>query len=69
MSETYRVTGMTCGGCASAVTNAIKAAAPAARVDVDLKSGRVTVAGAGADIVRRAVEGAGFGFGGTDSRA
>jgi copper chaperone len=62
--ETYRVSGMTCGGCVRAVTNAIKAAAPAARVDVDLPNGRVTVEGAGADVVHRAVEDAGFGFGG-----
>lgn len=55
---------MTCGGCVRAVTNAIKAAAPSARVDVDLASGQVTVEGAGADAVRRAVEDAGFGFGG-----
>jgi copper chaperone len=55
---------MTCGGCASAVTNAIKAAAPAANVKVDLAAGRVTVEGAGADAVHRAVEDAGFGFGG-----
>lgn len=64
MSETYRVSGMTCGGCARAVTNAIKAAAPAAIVDVDLASGQVTVEGAGADAVHRAVEDAGFGFDG-----
>jgi copper chaperone len=62
--ETYRVSGMTCGGCVRAVTNAIKAAAPAARVDIDLPNGRVTVDGATADIVHRAVEDAGFGFGG-----
>lgn len=62
MSETYRVSGMTCGGCVRAVTIAIKAAAPSAQVDVDLASGKVTVDGAGAEIVHRAVEEAGFGF-------
>ena len=35
---TYRVNGMTCGGCANAVTRAIKAAAPAADVKVDLSA-------------------------------
>ena len=32
MTKTYRVLGMTCGGCARAVTNAIKTAAPEAPV-------------------------------------
>ncbi len=64
MSDTYRVSGMTCGGCVRAVTNAIKAAAPSAHVDVDLAAGKVTVDGAGAEVVHRAVEDAGFGFGG-----
>lgn len=64
MSDIYRVSGMTCGGCASAVTSAIKAAAPAAKVNVDLKTGKVSVDGAAADAVKRAVEDAGFGFGG-----
>ena len=51
VSDTYRVSGMTCGGCVRAVTNAIKAAVPSARVDVDLAAGKVTVDGAGADVV------------------
>jgi copper chaperone len=55
---------MTCSGCVRAVTNAIKAAAPAAIVNVDLASGQVTVEGAGADAVHRAIEDAGFGFDG-----
>ncbi len=41
----YRVTGMTCGGCVRAVTNALRTAAPAASVAVDLPKGLVTVGG------------------------
>lgn len=64
---TYRVNGMTCGGCANAVTRAIKAAAPAAAVKVDLsaKTVSVTIEGGGnvaADTVKAAVKDAGFEF-------
>lgn len=65
MTTIYRVDGMTCEGCARAVTNAIRAVAPGAEVAVDLGRGLVTVAGAaGVEAVRGAVETAGFGFGG-----
>jgi len=65
MSQTYRVTGMTCDGCVRAVTRAVTRAAPGAKVAVDLESGRVTVDGEAAlDAVQRAVEDAGFGFAG-----
>ena len=65
MTETYRVTGMTCDGCARAVTNAIKARSPAARVSVDLRASEVHVDGEPApDQIRAAVEDAGFEFGG-----
>lgn len=61
----YRVDGMTCQGCANAVTNAIKAAAPKAEVKVDLAAKTVSVEGViAADAVRAAVEGAGFAFAG-----
>lgn len=61
----YRVDGMTCQGCANAVTNAIKSTAPKADVKVDLSAKTVTVEGAiAADAVRAAVEGAGFTFAG-----
>ncbi|MBI3505738.1 MAG: heavy-metal-associated domain-containing protein [Proteobacteria bacterium] len=60
----YRVTGMTCGGCVRAVTNAIRASAPAASVAVDLPAGKVTVDGLDEAGVRRAVEDAGFAFAG-----
>lgn len=65
MDVTYRVTGMTCGGCARSVTNAIQRATPGVEVDVDVDRGRVRVRGEhDAQRVREAVEGAGFDFGG-----
>jgi len=61
MAKTYRVTGMSCGGCAASVERAIKAVLPAAVVSVDLEAKAVTVDGADDDAkVRQAVEGAGF---------
>lgn len=65
MSAKYKVDGMTCGGCARSVTNAITKLAPGATVAVDLPTGIVTVDGADSEQVRNAVEGAGFDFGGT----
>ncbi len=64
MSEKiYVVKGMTCGGCVKSVTNAIQHADPAARVSVELESGRVTIGGEmSEDSVRNAVEDAGFDF-------
>ena len=64
MADTYRVAGMSCGGCARAVTEAIEAAAPGATVSVDLAAATVTVGGATAAQVESAVSGAGFEFGG-----
>lgn len=65
MTQGFRVTGMTCDGCVRAVTNAIKAQAPGAKVSVDLSSGTVTVAGpVDAKAVAGAIKDAGFGFGG-----
>ena len=65
MSKTYRVLGMTCGGCASSVTKAIEAAAAGARVQVDLEAKTVTVDGATEDgAIQTAVEDAGFDYGG-----
>lgn len=59
--STYRVDGMTCQGCANAVTNAIKTSAPKAAVKVDLAAKTVAVDDAvAAEIVRAAVQGAGF---------
>ncbi|MDG4602310.1 MAG: heavy-metal-associated domain-containing protein [Defluviicoccus sp.] len=61
MTTTYRVDGMTCQGCARAVTNAIKEAVPDADVAIDLAGGRVTVAGSAEEArIRAAIEAAGF---------
>lgn len=65
MTKTYRVLGMTCDGCAKAVTNAIKTAVPEAAVEVDLDGKQVTVEGADDDgTIQQAVESAGFEYGG-----
>ena len=39
----FRVLGMTCGGCARAVTNAVERVDANAKVDVDLGAKRVSV--------------------------
>jgi len=62
MNNTYTVHGMTCGGCANAVTNAITKAAPQATTTVDLDAKTVTVEGTDEATVKQAVEGAGFEF-------
>ncbi len=64
MSDTYKVVGMTCGGCAKSVTNAIVDAAPGASVEVDLEAKTVTVEGADESTVHQAVENAGFEYAG-----
>ena len=64
MSDTYSVLGMTCGGCAKSVTNAILDVAPGAQVDVDLAAKTVTVDGADEGAVKQAVEDAGFEYAG-----
>ncbi|HYN38930.1 MAG TPA: heavy-metal-associated domain-containing protein [Rhodospirillales bacterium] len=59
--RTYRVEGMTCEGCARAVTAAIRKQVPDAFVEVDVVAGCVRVGDeANEDAVRRAVERAGF---------
>ncbi|KAA0575322.1 heavy metal-associated domain-containing protein [Azospirillum sp. Sh1] len=65
MADAYKVDGMTCGGCARSVSNAITKAAPDAAVTVDLATGTVLVDGdVPADVVRQAVEATGFDFAG-----
>ena len=65
MSTTYQVSGMTCEGCANAVTKAIKAVAPGATVEVSLEGKSVTVEGFDdATAIAAAVDSAGFEFGG-----
>jgi copper chaperone len=62
----YRVDGMTCEGCVRAVTIAIRGSDPAAFVQVDLRGGTVSVAGAATDDqVRQAIERAGYDYRGS----
>jgi len=63
MDEKYKVTGMTCGGCATSVTRAIQAVKPELKVEVSLEAAQVRVTGEHnpADI-KRAVEDAGFDY-------
>lgn len=60
MSKTYHVDGMTCGGCANALTNAIAKEIPGVNVTVDLPGAKVTVEPANDEAVERAVDAAGF---------
>ena len=63
-TEVMNVKGMTCGGCTSAVTRALKATGGVHDIAVDLGAGKVTVsydAGAASpEQLRRAVRSAGF---------
>ncbi len=55
------ISGMTCGGCAGAVTRALSAVPGVVEARVDLAAGRATVTGtARAQDLVRAVEAAGF---------
>jgi len=59
--RTLKVNGMTCGHCAGAVTQAIRAIDPAAAVQVDLPSGRVDIeSGLEQAALVQAIEAAGF---------
>lgn len=63
MTKTYRVEGMSCGGCVKAVSNAIAAKDPTARISVDLPGGTVRVEGDTAEpLVIAAIADAGFTF-------
>lgn len=65
---TYRVLGMTCQGCASAVAKAIQGVAPEAEVDVDLAGNAVSISGTHDETaVGGAVDDAGFEFAGRAS--
>ena len=60
---TYKVEGMTCGGCVRSVTHALERALPGAKIEVTLEGGQVVVDGAHeAAQVKEAVEDAGFDF-------
>lgn len=55
------ISGMTCGGCAGAVTRALSSVPGVAEARVDLAGGRATVTGtARAEDLIRAVQAAGF---------
>ncbi len=64
MSDTqrsYEVQGMTCHSCVTMVTEEVSEVAGVESVDVDLPTGRVTVAGdADDEAVRRAIVQAGY---------
>ena len=60
----YRVEGMSCGGCVSSVTKALAGLGSVAP-EVSLEAGTATVDARVSEAeVRRAIEAAGFGFGG-----
>ena len=62
-SQTYTVTGMTCGHCAHAVSGELSKLDGVTNVDVDVASGAVTVTSAGPlaeQNVREAVDEAGY---------
>jgi copper ion binding protein len=66
-TETYTVTGMTCGHCVASVTEEVGELPGVSDVSVDLDSGRLTVTAeppVGADQVRAAVEEAGYALAG-----
>jgi copper chaperone len=62
----YRIDGMTCDGCAKAVLRAVQHVASGREIRVDRSRDRVEIAGEPLDeaILRRAVEAAGFVYGG-----
>ncbi|MCC6215722.1 MAG: heavy-metal-associated domain-containing protein [Polyangiaceae bacterium] len=65
MEATYSVKGMTCGGCASAVTRALEALGHDVVVRVSLERAQATIEGQHDErAVQRAIEDAGFDFGG-----
>jgi len=62
-TETYTVSGMTCGHCVSSVTEEVTELAGVTDVQVDLASGQLVVTAdqpLGTDAVRTAVEEAGY---------
>lgn len=62
-TETYTVSGMTCGHCVSSVTEEVSELSGVTGVDIDLASGRLVVTAEqpiGEPAVRGAVEEAGY---------
>lgn len=59
--RTYKVSGMTCGHCANAVTRAVEDLPSVERALVDLDRGELTVEGAAEErAIEEAVAGAGY---------
>lgn len=57
----FQVEGMSCGHCVGAITRAVQAIDPAARVSADVPTQAVSVdSGADKDALRRAIEDAGY---------
>lgn len=57
----FKVSGMSCGHCVRSVKDAVGAQDPAARVEVDLAGGQVTVVSTLAnEQIARAIEAAGY---------
>jgi copper chaperone len=44
-TKTYRVDGMTCGGCVASLTRALKAVLPDRKIEVTLRGGLVRIEG------------------------
>ena len=60
-TKTYRVQGMTCGGCTAALTRALQAVLPGLQIQVTLEGGLVRIEGPhDATKVEQAVSDAGF---------
>ena len=69
-TSTYTVVGMTCGHCVASVTEEVSEVAGVTAVDVDLDSGVLTVTSdeaIAADLVRAAVDEAGYSLAGSGS--
>jgi len=69
--ERLKITGMSCGGCAAKVTNALKSVPGVAQVEVSLAAGEATVQYdeglVSAEKLKLAVQGAGYGVKAADS--
>ncbi len=70
-TETVKVTGMTCGGCTSKVTNALKAVVGVGEANVSLSAGEATVQYderlTSPEKLKSAVKGAGYGVDATST--
>ena len=65
--KTYKIKGMTCGGCVSSVTKALETVLPGVKIAVTLDAGEVRVEGDhDSALVEKTIEDAGFDFAGVD---